>query len=98
MARRTTKALFSSVIALAIIVYVGSYIARTMNGRYEPGIIGLNGVKVYFWAPYGFVDGFEWNGKLRTIYYPLYALDFRFWHTPDKAYGDIYPIHIPDNI
>lgn len=76
-----------------LLAYGGSYMVRSVRGRYDPGAIGLNGVKVYVWAPEGFVNEFRWNQRLLRIYYPLYTLDSRFWHTSDKARHGVYPIN-----
>jgi hypothetical protein len=68
-------------LACAVAAYVGSYVARSARGRYEPMVIGLNGVKWYDWAPEGFVgEGWKWNETQIWWYYPLWRLDRRFWH------------------
>lgn len=72
--------------------YVGSYLVLSLNGTYEPGSIGLNGVKSYSWAPRGFVTDFRWRRGLMVSYSPLYIVDQRYWHTPDKAYSGVYPV------
>ena len=64
-----------------------------MAGRYEPAVIGLNGVKWYAWAPKYFVSDFNWNQTPETIFLPLYYLDIKFWHTEHRSYMDIYPIN-----
>src|SRR5262245_22135556 len=87
------KIIAVSAMALAVFAYVGSYLSRSAQGRYEPECIGLNGVKLYSWAPRGFVTDFRWNHSLMRAYYPLYFLDTRFWHTSDDAYAKKYPIN-----
>ncbi len=82
-----------AVICLLGLAYVGSYVVLSSSGRFEPTIIGLNGVKRYGWAPQGFVTGFKWNRTLMLIYFPLHALDERFWHTFEDSYMGTYPIH-----
>ena len=77
--------------ALTALVYVGSYIYASANGRFEPGIIGLNGVKCYEWAPKGFVHEFRWNRKLWCFHAPLCVLDMHLWHTSPK--DGPYPIN-----
>ncbi len=59
------------VVLTLLVLYVGSYVALSVGGRYEPGAIGLNGVKSYAWAPYGFVRDYKWNSALMRIYLPL---------------------------
>ena len=73
--------------------YAGSYVSRSMRGRYEPDVIGLGGVKWYAWAPEGFVKEYQWNESLVRFYYPLCWLDHRFWHTPGEAWSGDYPVN-----
>jgi hypothetical protein len=87
------KVILWGLLAFALFSYIGSYVWRSERGRYEPAIIGLNGVKSYGWAPKGFVTDFRWNHTLMRAYFPLYFLDNRFWHTPDDAYRGNYPIN-----
>jgi hypothetical protein len=91
--RTTYGILLGTTILLLIVVYVGSYLSRSVRGRYEPGGIGLGGVKWYEWAPEGFVTDFRWNHRLMLVYYPLYVLDTRYWHTIDKADAGTYPVN-----
>jgi hypothetical protein len=65
-----------------ILSYPVSYIWRSLQGRYEPALIGLNGVKVYGWAPRGFVDDYKWRRGIRLVYAPLSFIDDRLWHRP----------------
>ena len=69
----------------AVFSYTGSYVARSLHGRYEPAVIGLGGVKWYDWAPAGFVTDFRWNASAARFYYPLWRLDRMFWHQPIHA-------------
>jgi len=80
--------------------YTGSCVSRSLRGRYEPEVIGLGGVKPYAWAPEGFVNEYQWNMSLARFYYPLWQLDFRFWHTPAEAWNGDYPVNevAPDEI
>jgi len=82
-------------IALLIVLgfYVGSYVRRSSRGGYEPAVIGLNGVKWYDWAPEGFVTDYRWNASMKRIYWPLWYLDRRIWHTPDMADSGEYPVN-----
>jgi hypothetical protein len=80
------------VLVSLLLLYVGSYVALSANGCYEPEGIGLNGVKWYAWAPRGFVDHYVWRQSLRIAYFPLSYLDVRFWHTYDRARTGEYPI------
>ena len=94
MTRRTRKkVIVMASLSLAVLAYIGSYMWRSSRGRYEPAVIGLNGVKLYDWAPNGFVTDFRWNRTLALAYLPLYFLDTRFWHTSDDAHGSRYPIN-----
>lgn len=85
--------LAGTAIVLLIAAYVGCYLARSVRGRYEPAGIGLAGVKWYEWAPEGFVTEFRWNHRIMLVYYPLYVLDTRYWHTVDRADARTYPIN-----
>ena len=80
-------------LALPLGFYMGSYLFLTTAGRFEPGTIGLNGVKSYRWAPKGFVSNFKWNREIERKYAPLYYLDQKFWHPSDAAYGSKYPVN-----
>jgi len=92
------KCLFQRSIVLALIasllaVYVADYLRRTLQGRYEPGTIGLNGVKTYAWAPRGFVSDFRWNPNFIRFYLPLLVLDQGLWHTWEAAETGKYPVN-----
>lgn len=77
---------------LVLSAYIGSYLLLSLNGIYEPGSIGLNGVKSYSWAPRGFVTDYKWHRGLMVSYFPLYLMDRRYWHTPDKANSGMYRV------
>jgi hypothetical protein len=81
------------ILALLLIVYIVSYLALSLQGRYEPGAIGTSGVKWYEWAPSGFVTDHKWNRLLICPYYPLYLFDCRYWHTENEADGNKYPVN-----
>jgi hypothetical protein len=49
------KRIFYFFCALGI-AYVIAYAILSANGRYQPLAFGLNGVKGYAWAPWGFYD------------------------------------------
>ena len=94
MSRSTRiKIILVASLTLALFAYVGSYLSRSMQGRYEPASIGLNGVKSYAWAPKGFVTDFKWNHPFMRVYFIPYYLDSQLWHTSDDAYGNIYPVN-----
>lgn len=80
-------------IALVFFAYLASYLILSLQGRYEPADIGLNGVKKYAWAPRGFVSEFNWDATRMQVYFPLYYCDCRFWHTSDDAFDKGYPIN-----
>jgi len=68
-----------------VCAHAGTYFVLSLNGRYEPAVWGANGVKVYGWAPIGFVDrNLKWNRSLMVTFCPLYYLDKRFWHKDDE--------------
>lgn len=89
MNRSDTKSL---ICGLAI-VYVLAYSVLSAFGRYEPDVVGLNGVKVYAWAPLGFYDRDRpwprsldqktsgWNSYMTITFLPLWQIDFRLIHT-----------------
>jgi hypothetical protein len=82
-----------------LLAYVGNYVARSLQGRYEPAVIGLGGVKWYDWAPKGFVTDLQWDADLMRFYYPLWVLDDRLWHRPVSSSGRTsYPINEPEHI
>jgi hypothetical protein len=64
---------------LVVAAYVFSYVLISARGRFEPSLIGLNGVKRYGWAPEGFVSEFKWSRPKLLFYYPLYLIDTRFF-------------------
>lgn len=80
-------------LALALLVYAGSYLSRSLQGRYEPAAWGTGGVKWYDWAPDGFVTDYKWNDGIQHFYFPLYILDNWFWHTTDEADSGRYPVN-----
>ena len=88
-------------LAGVVLAYVGSYVARSARGRYEPMVIGLGGVKWYDWAPAGFVEEYDWkwNDSHVWCYYPLWRLDRRFWHPSiQDAASTAYPVdEVPDD-
>jgi hypothetical protein len=95
------RLLFVAVTLAGIVAaYVGSYVARSSRGRYEPTTIGLGGVKWYNWAPAGFVEEYEWkwDEARNWCYYPLWRLDRRFWHPSlDGSEKTIYAVdEVPD--
>jgi len=78
---------------LVFVIYVVSYIWISARGRFEPGQIGLNGVKRYSWAPEGFVNEFKWNHHKMLFYYPLYYIDTELFHDSDEQYSGRFPIN-----
>jgi hypothetical protein len=79
---------------VAAILYVCAYVALSIQGRYEPGIVGLNGVKSYAWAPRGFASSQgRWNRHALMVFAPCYLLDCRVWHTADWRTIEKYPVH-----
>jgi hypothetical protein len=77
-------------------LYIGSYAFLSSHGQYVPGAWGLGWVKLYIWAPHGFVSGptgTENNRFLQAAYFPLWQIDWRLIHTPDKASERKHPIN-----
>jgi hypothetical protein len=90
-----------SIVALlgGLFAYFGSYVLRSSQGRFEPAVIGLGGVKWYDWAPQGFVTDFRWDTRIVRVYYPVWQLDRRLWHPPVHGSDrSLYPINEPANI
>ena len=71
--------------------YVFSYTRISMRGRFEPVIIGLNGVKRFSWAPEGFVSDFKWSKSKMVFYFPLHLIDTWIFHISDEARRGKYP-------
>ena len=88
---RRIMVLGAVVLATILCLYLASYVSMSVNGRYEPMTIGLNGVKSYGWAPNGFVADYRWNRTLMLIYFPLHCLDVKYWHPCDEASTGKYP-------
>ncbi len=92
---RNTIVIITVVVSL-LLLYAGSYLVLSLQGRYEPAAIGLSGVKFYAWEPRGFVTIEvypKWRQLPHYAFLPLYWLDTRLWHTFDRAYDDGYPIN-----
>lgn len=91
------KARISSIVLVLLLgLYIGSYLALSVTGRYEPATIGLGGVKSYGWAPCGFVSKYRWKQSMILMFFPLYYLDCQFWHSSAGAYGGKYPVNEVD--
>ncbi|NQT85389.1 hypothetical protein HQ560_01410 [bacterium] len=85
----------------AVSVYVLVYVNLSFNGRYEPIVVGAGHVKIYSWAPEGFVTEHRWwNRGLWQVFYPLWELDRKHWHTEDGYldgfHAGSYRRHEPD--
>ncbi len=70
------------------VAYTLLYIVLSLNGRYEPFIIGLSGVKSYEWAPRGFVRDYKWRLSMRRTFAVYHMLDSQLWH----RYGPLYSL------
>jgi hypothetical protein len=86
------------VVAACACLYCGSYLLCSVQGRFEPMIIGLNGVKCYSWAPRGFCHEYKWNHKRERLYYGLWFLDTHLWHRSDLSTDSRYPKNEPADI
>ena len=84
-------------IAALFALYIGTYVSRSLGGRYEPVTIGLHHVTNYAWAPTGFVTNFKWHRRPMIFYHPLYYLDCHYWHNYDDAWTDKYPVNKVDD-
>jgi hypothetical protein len=89
---RTVQSLCLAV-CLLVCIYIGVYALLSLNGRYEPAVVGLDHVKWYGWAPQGFVQESQWNRSLMWIFLPLYYLDTHFWHKGEHSDSGKYPIN-----
>ena len=78
---------------ILLLTYIGSYLAMSVQGRYEVEVFASNDFRVYGWVPRGFVADFRGNSSLRVAYMPLYWLDTKFWHTRSDASTGRYPVH-----
>jgi hypothetical protein len=57
--------------ALLLMAYILAYATLSLSGRYQPGAVGLNGVKWYTWAPYGFyVANHPWKNSKYALLHP----------------------------
>jgi hypothetical protein len=86
----------TSTLVVIFLLYATCYLSLSLQGRYEPFIIGLAGVKSYLWAPRGLMTPDEspaWSRFKVYAFLPLFLVDTRLWHTSDKAYGDKYPVN-----
>src|SRR4051794_12023197 len=68
---------------LLVFMYGASYSMLSYQGRYEPAMIGSNGVKWYEWAPAGFVSDYKWSRGMLIFYFAANQLDRRYWHSPN---------------
>ena len=75
-----------------LLVYAVSYTSLSIQGRYEPLFIGLNGVKGYGWAPRGFVRDFVWSRWCFKVYFPAWYADNMLWHSPEAVSSGKYPV------
>ena len=79
-----------------LLLYIGSYATLSSQGQYVPGAWGLGWVKLYIWAPRGFVSGSmgtDQNSLLQSIFLPLWWIDMRIVHTSDEAHDAKHPIN-----
>lgn len=84
----------TAVFVALLVIYVGVYVVLSANGRYEPALLGLDHVKLYSWAPAGFVDDYRWNSGMMRAFLPLWYLDIRLWHPHvGPGYSGPYPIN-----
>jgi len=83
------KAKLSIIVPSALLVfYIASYAIMSVNGRYEPSVVGPSGVKSWAWAPASFAPGGWWKPKRIYAFGPLYILDTRFWHKDQYCMDD----------
>jgi hypothetical protein len=88
MARRPLqRKLWWLCIALALLLYVCTYLSFTRQGRYTPIAYGAEGPKLgRRWAPKYFERNGVVNFNLIYFYAPLYVADVKFWHQNDYDY------------
>src|SRR5947209_3461995 len=74
-------------LVVALICYVGSYVCLSAFGRFQPALVGANGVKWYTWCPAGLHSGYRQRWPLYYFYLPLYFADRNYWHRDGEAYS-----------
>ena len=61
-------------------LYTSSYMKKSLNGRYEPSLMGYRQVKSWRWMPKGV--SLRARKNLQYMFYlPLIVIDHAFWHT-----------------
>lgn len=66
--------------------YFESYVNLSLQGSYEPDVTGVNGVKIYSWAPKGFAHQFDWKVSRIFFYCGLWTFDNWNWHRSGPWY------------
>jgi hypothetical protein len=85
--RRVLRNSWSLCIVLTLLLYVGTYLSFTLQGRYMPIAYGAEGPKLgRRWAPKHFERNGVVNFKLMYFYAPLYLADVKCWHLDDYEY------------
>jgi hypothetical protein len=87
--------LFGCLVSLLLLAYVGVYIQLSAHGQFEPAAIGIDYVSDYDWAPRGFVRDYKWNSTMLKIFAPCWRVDRRYWHRPQDADPELYPVNEP---
>jgi hypothetical protein len=69
------------IVAAFVCIYVGIYLALSLNGAYMPVAWGTNGIKSWAWTPKYFADESGYfRARLFYVFLPLFWLDDRYWH------------------
>jgi hypothetical protein len=91
---KLSPGLIPCAVVCAAFLYAGSYLSLSWQGRDEPEMIGLSGVKLYGWAPAGFVHDYKWNHSLQLFFLPVYLPDKFFWHKSSLLPESRYPVDV----
>ena len=93
----------SWITAGALVLYVTSYVAFSTWGQYvgTRATLPSQGTLLprYEWAPGEFFDYSDstWRRSHLIVFYPLWWLDNRFWHTAKAAQSGQYPVLAPSS-
>lgn len=85
--------LHAGLVVSALAIYISTYVALSLQGRYEALAWGLNHVKGRGWVPRGFESNGDWNLGMVCTFFPLYWLDRMCWHTNAAAKSGRYPVN-----
>ncbi|MDB6112920.1 MAG: hypothetical protein JWR69_4670 [Pedosphaera sp.] len=91
--KKVIKNIEKTLLAVTLL-YVSVYVWLSFKGRYEPSVVGLNGVKVYSWAPMVYYDSdHPWAGSVDAI--RSNASVYGGWNNP-LLWKFFYPLYYVD--